>query len=52
VDRVEVGSPHEFRVTMNDPGESLGESGSLEVDHILAPRLYHLVLGHEEGVFL
>ena len=52
MNRVEVGGPHEFCVPMNDPGESLGKPGGLEVDHILAPGWYHLVLGQEEGVFL
>ena len=52
MDRVEVCGPHEFRVSMDNPGESLGKSGRLEIDYVLAPGWYHLVLGQEEGVFL
>ena len=52
MDRVDVCDPHEFCVSMDNPGESLGKSGRLEIDYILAPGWYHLVLGQEKGVFL
>ena len=52
MDWVKVGSPHEFRVTMDDPGESLGKPGCFEVDHSLTPGGYHLILSQEERVFL
>ena len=52
MDRMEVGGLHKLCVPMDDASESLGKSRCLEVDHILTPGGYHLVLSQEEGVFL
>ena len=52
MDRVEVCRFHEFHITMGNSCEPLGEAGCLEIDHVLTPRGYHLVLSQEEGILL